>query len=96
MSIQNTAPSTALLHAALAYAARGWRVALTYQSNAGAAEEVVKKIRAARGTAIAVQADVGVEAGGASVGRVVVSPVGTSIASGRRPATTRGRSIRRP
>lgn len=26
MSIQNTAPSTALLHAALAYAARGWRV----------------------------------------------------------------------
>ncbi len=43
-------------------AARGWRVALTYQSNSAAAEEVVKTIRAARGTAIAIQADVGVEA----------------------------------
>lgn len=47
---------------ALIAAARGWRVALNYQSNAAAANEVVQKIRAAGGTAIAVQADVGVEA----------------------------------
>ncbi len=47
---------------ALIAAARGWRVALSYQSNAAAADEVVGKIRAAGGTAIAVQADVGVEA----------------------------------
>ncbi len=47
---------------ALIAAARGWRVALSYQSNAAAAEDVVQKIRAAGGTAIAVQADVGIEA----------------------------------
>ena len=47
---------------ALIAAARGWRIALSYQSNAAAADEVVQKIRAAGGTAIAVQADVGVEA----------------------------------
>ena len=39
-------------------AARGWAVAVNYSANAPAAEEVVRGIRAAGGTAIAVQADV--------------------------------------
>ena len=43
-------------------AARGYRVALTYQSQSAAADAVVKTIREAGGTAIAMQADVGVEA----------------------------------
>ena len=43
-------------------AARGWHVALSYKDNAKAAEEVVQKIRAGGGTAIAVQADVSLEA----------------------------------
>ena len=47
---------------ALIAASRGWRVAISYQSNAAAADDVVNKIRAAGGTAIAVQADVGIEA----------------------------------
>lgn len=47
---------------ALIAASRGWRVALSYQSNAAAAEDIVQKIRAAGGTAMAVQADVGIEA----------------------------------
>ncbi len=65
---------------ALIAAARGWRVALTYQSNAGAAEEVVKKIRAARGTAIAVQADVGVEADVLRLFKTVDDQLGTLTA----------------
>lgn len=44
---------------ALALAARGWRVAVNYQQNAAAADEVVATIRASGGEAIAVQADVG-------------------------------------
>jgi NAD(P)-dependent dehydrogenase (short-subunit alcohol dehydrogenase family) len=55
-------------------------VALTYQSNAGAAEEVVKKIRAARGTAIAVQADVGVEADVLRLFKTVDDQLGTLTA----------------
>ncbi len=47
---------------ALMAASRGWRVAISYQSNAAAAEAVVQQIRAGGGTALAVQADVGVEA----------------------------------
>lgn len=47
---------------ALMAAARGWRVALSYKGNARAAEAVVAQIRAAGGEAIAVQADVSVEA----------------------------------
>ncbi len=43
-------------------AARGYRVALTYQSQSAAADAVVKTIREAGGTAMAMQADVGVEA----------------------------------
>lgn len=43
-------------------AARGYRVALTYQSQSAAADAVVKTIRDAGGTAMAMQADVGVEA----------------------------------
>ncbi|HSV36262.1 MAG TPA: SDR family oxidoreductase [Ramlibacter sp.] len=39
-------------------AARGYSVAVNYASNAGAADEVVARIRAAGGTALAVQADV--------------------------------------
>lgn len=43
-------------------ASRGWRVAISYQSKAAAAEAVVQQIRDAGGIAVAVQADVGVEA----------------------------------
>ncbi|MCM0045467.1 MAG: SDR family oxidoreductase [Burkholderiaceae bacterium] len=43
-------------------AARGWRVVLSYKGQAQAADEVVQQIRAAGGTAIAIQADVSVEA----------------------------------
>lgn len=62
---------------ALIAAARGWRVALTYQSNAAAADEVVNKIRAAGGTAIALQADVGVEADVLRVFKAVDEQLGT-------------------
>ena len=43
-------------------AQRGYRVCVNFRGNAGAAAEVVQSIRAAGGEAIAVQADVGVEA----------------------------------
>lgn len=43
-------------------AAQGWAVAVNYTANAAAAEAVVHDIRAAGGTAIAVQADVANEA----------------------------------
>ncbi len=62
---------------ALIAAARGWRVALTYQSNAAAADEVVRKIGAAGGTAIAVQADVGIEADVLRLFRTVDDQLGT-------------------
>jgi NAD(P)-dependent dehydrogenase (short-subunit alcohol dehydrogenase family) len=39
-------------------AARGWRVCVSYERNAGAAEAVVQEIRTAGGEAIAVRADV--------------------------------------
>jgi NAD(P)-dependent dehydrogenase (short-subunit alcohol dehydrogenase family) len=42
-------------------AARGWAVAVNYTTNSLAADEVVRDIRAAGGTAIAVQADVAQE-----------------------------------
>ena len=47
---------------ALQAARRGWAVAVNYASNSLAADEVVRSIRAAGGTAITVQADVGDEA----------------------------------
>ena len=62
---------------ALIAAARGWHVALTYQSNAAAADDVVQKIRAAGGTAIAVQADVGIEADVLRVFKAVDEQLGT-------------------
>ncbi len=43
-------------------AERGWRVAVNYAANAGAAEGVVRRIEASGGEAFAVQGDVGVEA----------------------------------
>ena len=46
---------------ALLAAQRGYAVALNYSSNSLAADEVVRQIRAAGGTAITVQADVAVE-----------------------------------
>ena len=47
---------------ALLAAKQGWAVAVNYVANSLAADEVVRSIRAAGGTAIAVQADVGIEA----------------------------------
>ncbi|MBI2753612.1 MAG: SDR family oxidoreductase [Betaproteobacteria bacterium] len=47
---------------ALLAAQKGYAVAVNYASNSLAADEVVRQIRAAGGTAIAVQADVAVEA----------------------------------
>lgn len=47
---------------ALMAAARGWQVAFSYQSNVAAAEAVEQQIRDAGGSALAVQADVGIEA----------------------------------
>lgn len=43
-------------------AAHGWQVAISYKDNAAAADEVLQKIRDAGGTAIAIRADVSVEA----------------------------------
>jgi NAD(P)-dependent dehydrogenase (short-subunit alcohol dehydrogenase family) len=48
--------------AALAVAARGFRVVVGYASNQNAADEVVRQIQAKNGKAIAVKCDVGVEA----------------------------------
>ncbi len=62
---------------ALIAAARGWRVALSYQSNAAAADAVVQTIRAAGGTAIAVQADVGIEADVLRLFKTVDEQLGT-------------------
>lgn len=47
---------------ALLAAKQGWAVAVNYVSNSLAADEVVRQIRAAGGTAMAIQADVAVEA----------------------------------
>jgi NAD(P)-dependent dehydrogenase (short-subunit alcohol dehydrogenase family) len=47
---------------ALLAAQQGWAVAVNYAHQAAAADSVVKKIQAAGGTAMAVQADVGEEA----------------------------------
>jgi NAD(P)-dependent dehydrogenase (short-subunit alcohol dehydrogenase family) len=47
---------------ALLAAQQGWSVAVNYTQNSLAADEVVRQIRAAGGTAMAVQADVGDEA----------------------------------
>jgi NAD(P)-dependent dehydrogenase (short-subunit alcohol dehydrogenase family) len=48
---------------AIMAAARGWHVAVNYNQNAGRAEEVVEKIRAAGGKAEAIKADVATEDG---------------------------------
>ena len=47
---------------AILAAQQGWTVAVNYVANSLAADEVVRQIRAAGGTAMAVQADVAVEA----------------------------------
>ncbi len=47
---------------ALGAAARGYRVAITYLGNVAAANEIVQKIHQGGGEAIAIQADVGIEA----------------------------------
>jgi len=47
---------------ALAAAARGYRVAITYLGNVAAANEIVQKIQQGGGEAIAIQADVSIEA----------------------------------
>ncbi len=47
---------------ALLAARQGWAVAVNYARNADAAQAVVRRIRQAGGTAIAVQGDVAVEA----------------------------------
>ena len=47
---------------ALLCAKQGWAVAVNYVANSLAADEVVRQIRAAGGTAMAVQADVAIEA----------------------------------
>jgi NAD(P)-dependent dehydrogenase (short-subunit alcohol dehydrogenase family) len=47
---------------ALLAAQQGWAVAVNYVANSLAADEVVRQIRAAGGTAMAVQADVAIEA----------------------------------
>ena len=47
---------------ALGAAARGYRVAITYLGNVAAANEIVQKIQQGGGDAIAIQADVGIEA----------------------------------
>ena len=47
---------------ALFAAKQGWAVAVNYVANSLAADEVVRKIRAAGGTAMAIQADVAIEA----------------------------------
>jgi NAD(P)-dependent dehydrogenase (short-subunit alcohol dehydrogenase family) len=47
---------------ALGAAARGYRVAITYLGNVSAANEIVQKIQQGGGEAIAIQADVGIEA----------------------------------
>jgi NAD(P)-dependent dehydrogenase (short-subunit alcohol dehydrogenase family) len=47
---------------ALLAARQGWTVAVNYQSNQAAADAVVQQIRAAGGTALAVQADIADEA----------------------------------
>ena len=47
---------------ALGAAARGYRVAITYLGNVAAANEIVQKIQQGGGEAIAIQADVGIEA----------------------------------
>lgn len=47
---------------ALLAASRGWQVALSYKENVKAADEVVQNILASGGSAIAIQADVSIEA----------------------------------
>lgn len=47
---------------ALAAAKRGWRVVIGYATNKAAADDVVAKIEASNGKALAVKCDVGVEA----------------------------------
>jgi len=49
-------------------AARGWRIALTYQSNQGMADAVVADIRAQGGEALAIQAEMGDEASITKIG----------------------------
>jgi NAD(P)-dependent dehydrogenase (short-subunit alcohol dehydrogenase family) len=48
---------------AILAASQGWQVAVNYAANSLAADAVVRQIRAAGGTAVAVQADVSLESG---------------------------------
>ncbi|WEX88955.1 SDR family oxidoreductase [Sinorhizobium garamanticum] len=62
--------------ACIAAASEGWRVAINYASNRQAAEEVVRAVEAAGSAAIAVEGDVGSEAGVKAIFSVVDSAFG--------------------
>jgi NAD(P)-dependent dehydrogenase (short-subunit alcohol dehydrogenase family) len=65
---------------ALLAAARGWQVAISYQANAEAAEQVVQRIQSSGGTAMAVQADVTEEAEVLRMFKAVDEQLGTLTA----------------
>ena len=62
---------------ALGAAARGYRIALSYLGNTSAANEIVQKIQHMGGEAIAIQADVGVEADVLRLFKTVDEEMGT-------------------
>ena len=62
---------------ALGAAARGYRVALSYLGNVAAANEIVQKIQQTGGEAIAIQADVGIEADVLHLFKTVDEKMGT-------------------
>ena len=62
---------------ALGAAARGYRVALSYLGNVAAANEIVQKIQQTGGEAIAIQADVGIEADVLRLFKTVDEKMGT-------------------
>ena len=62
---------------ALGAAARGYRVALSYLGNVAAANEIVKKIQQTGGEAVAIQADVGIEADVLRLFKTVDEKMGT-------------------
>ena len=62
---------------ALGAAARGYRVALSYLGNVAAANEIVQKIQQTGGEAVAIQADVGIEADVLRLFKTVDEKMGT-------------------
>jgi NAD(P)-dependent dehydrogenase (short-subunit alcohol dehydrogenase family) len=62
---------------ALGAATRGYRIALSYLGNAAAANEIVQKIQQTGGEAIAIQADVGIEADVLRLFKTVDQKMGT-------------------